>query len=1029
MLPPLLLAVAALGAAASAAPVRAVAGHVIAFDATEFTDANVDVSPDGRTILFDVLGHLYTVPVAGGDARSLTDGRSWNSHPRYAPDGRHIGFLSDRSGGEARVWTIDTQGGHPTEFRPALPGWGGGIVPAWAPDGSLLDAVRGEDGTYRLWRLVAAGRNVPFSAHAISGSLTFGAFSADASYGYYGGTGLMRVDLRTGEIADLGAPAGGGSISAVRMARAGNRLAYVVNTYAPATGETCALRLRDVAGGGDRVISQRCPDADFAFLPDGSAVIAAIGGRLTWVDAATGATRVIPVRVHVRRDVDPPARQTGRRIADGGAVEAHVIRWPGLSRDGSTLVFEAFGKVYVMARPDGTPRRLTVGEDLEYAPALSPDGHQIAYTTFAANGIGHLMVAPIDGGPPRQMTTIAGRYLNPVWSPDGARLAFIADESEARLGLQPEFAGEMTGRWPLSLQWISAEGGEVHRVLDTSPIAIESNRFHPVPSFSPDGRRLFVTRYLRAEGHQGPELVSVGLDGTDIVSHLRLPEGLDEVVASPDGRTVAIARRDRLYVVPIPEGAAQAGPLDLASLPPVSGDTPTQLSWQDDRTLIWAEGNSLRSFHLGAAAPVPLATVDVRHARPRPDGCVALVNARLVTMHADEVIEHGTLLVCQSRIAAVGATGNVALPARTRRVDARGTTIVPGLIDAHGHFHHAPAEAWLRQNFRYVGNLAYGVTTIYDPSAPTLDVFGQAEMVEAGEILGPRVYSSGLPILQAGGQDSGNGVVIRSLDDARRIVAAYARYGAGPLKEYFNTRRDRRQWLAEAARECGIGLTSHPDFWPAPLTRIVDGFTALEHDLGANRFQRGPLHDDVLRFVAMSGVHYTRDSLQTERGTAVAPDQAKLRRLNPDRLLRTEAALPSMPDQLAAHRLAARQVSRIDALGGLVSLSAHGNGVPGLALHQQMWALVENGGMTPLHALRAATLNGARKIGLERDLGSLEVGKVADFVVLDGNPLENIRNSAAVRWVVAGGYFYDGQTMARWWPDRQELTPWPWRAR
>jgi imidazolonepropionase-like amidohydrolase len=398
-------------------------------------------------------------------------------------------------------------------------------------------------------------------------------------------------------------------------------------------------------------------------------------------------------------------------------------------------------------------------------------------------------------------------------------------------------------------------------------------------------------------------------------------------------------------------------------------------------------------------------------------------------MRADEVIEHGTLLVCHNRIAAIGGVGNVALPQGARRIDARGTTIVPGLIDVHGHFHHAPAEAWLWQNLRYVGNLAYGVTTIYDPSAPTLDVFGQAEMVEAGEILGPRVYSSGLPILQAGDQDNGNGVVIRSLADARRIVAAYARYGAGPLKEYFNTRRDRRHWLAEAAREQGLAITTHPDFWPAPLTRIVDGYTALEHDLGANRFRRGPLHDDVLRFVATSGVHYTRDSLQAERGTDVAPDQAKLRRLNPDSLLRAEAALPSMSDRRAAHRLAAIQVNWIDALGGLVSISAHGNGIAGLALHQQMWALVENGGMSPLRALRAGTLNGARKLGLAHDLGSLEVGKVADFVVLNGNPLENIRNSADVRWVVAGGFVYEGPTMARWWPDQRALAPWPWRGR
>lgn len=1028
MLPPLFLALGALCTSGALGRVAGSPTRTIAFDVTEYTDANVDVSPDGRTILFDVLGHLYGVPVAGGDARPLTDGRAWNIHPRYAPDGRHIAIISDRSGGEATLWTIDDRGGHPTEFRPALPGWGGGIVPAWAPDGSLLDAAPGQDGTYRLRRLVAAGRSMPFSSRAISASLNRGALSADGRYGYYGGTGLMRVDLRSGESVDLGSPPGGGSISFVRLARAGNRLAYVVHNYSPATGGACALRVRDLAGSGDRLVSRSCPDADFAFLPDGSAVIAAIGGQLTRIDAVIGASRVIPVRVHVRREVDRPVQQAGRRVADGGEVAARVIRWPSLSNDGSTLVFEAFGKVFVMTRPNGAPRRLTAGEDLEYAPALSPDGRHVAWTTLGANGIGHLLVAPVAGGAPRQLTSTAGRYLNPVWSPDGTKLAFIADETDARLGLQPDFVGPMTGNWPLSLQWISVQGGGAHHVLETSPIAVESNRFHPVPSFSPDGRRLFVTRYLRTEGHTGPELVSVGLDNNNIVSHLRLPEGLDEVVASPDGRSVAIARRDRLYIVPIPEGAGPAAALDLASLRTVSADMPTQLSWRDGRTLIWVEANRLRSFRLGAATPTSLATLDLRHPRLRPDGCFALVDARLVTMRGDEVVEHGTLLVCRNRIAAIGRAGNVALPQGTRRIDARGATIVPGLIDVHGHFHSPPEEAWLRQNRLYVGNLAYGVTAIYDPSAPTLDVFGQAEMVEAGEMLGPRIYSSGLPIFQAGGQDSGDGVIIRSLDDARRIVGTYARYGAGPLKEYLNTRRDRRHWLAEAARERGLGITTHPDFWPAPLTRIVDGYTAIEHDLGTNRWNHGPLHDDVLRFVALSGIAYTRDSLHTLSGADLDAADPRLRRLVPESVLAREAAGRLFSETVATRRQSAREVNRIDAFGGLVTISAHGNGIPGLALHWQMWSLVENGGMSPLHALRAATLNGARKIGLERDLGSLEAGKVADFVVLNGNPLENIRNSADVRYVVRGGYLYDAPTMTRLWPDRRALEPWPWQT-
>lgn len=1036
-LPAMLVAIGLANACAS--PIDENATRVIAFDAEEFTDAHVDVSPDGRTIVFDVLGDLYTVPVTGGDAIPLTAGSAWDIRPRFSPDGKRIAFISDRGGGEATLWTINARGGNATEYTVARPGWMSGLVPAWGPDGALLDLVPSEPApSMALHRLVKPQQSVPFSDVDLDLAIHRSTFSADGRFAYHGGARLQQVDLRSGESVDLGVDPELGSIESPRISRSGDQVAYVARRNVADTGDACALRVRELRTGNDEALADipGCIVSDYDFLPDGTAIIANFAGRLTRIDVASGERRIIPVRVHVERQVNPPLRQVGWKIADGGEVRAKVIRWPTLAPNGSELVFDAFAKIYAMHLLDGNARRVTAGEELEYAPAPSPDGRWVAYTTWSDTELGHVMIAPLHGGKPRQLTTVPGRYVNPVWSPDGTRIAFIADETEARFGLSPKFAGPMTGKWALALKWISvADGGDAHRVLTTSPIKVEPNRFHPVPAFSAGGDRIFIARYMLSDeyGQPGPVLVSVGLDGRDVVPHLRLPEA-DEVVVSPDGRRVAIVWQGRLYVAFIPYSTGTDVPeVDLGAIRPITTDMPVHVYWQDGDTLVWTTANSVHRYRLGAGAPEWLADIDVRRTRPMPEGCFALVDARLITMKGNEVIEPGTVVVCGNRIAAAGRADAVSTPEGAQRVDASGTTIIPGLVDAHAHFHHPPSEVWLQQNIGYIGSLAHGVTTLYDPSAPTLEVFGQAEMVEAGEIAGPRIYSSGAPILdERQGRNSSNGRVIRSLDDARTVVSSYARYGAGPLKEYFNTHRDRRQWLAQAAREAGISLTSHFDGYPAVLTRIVDGYTAIEHDLGTNRVGGGPFGDDVLEFVAASGVNYTRDSLGGLFDEEVDVEDPKLRRFNPEERLLKEASSSHSPRVrgwlLTERTQSARTLKRLTDLGGLVSIGAHGNGVPGLALHWELWALVLYGGMDPYDALRAATLNGARKLSLDADLGSIEAGKVADLVVLNSNPLENIRNSTDIRYVIKGGFVYDGDSMTQIWPTRKELGPWPWQS-
>jgi imidazolonepropionase-like amidohydrolase len=390
-------------------------------------------------------------------------------------------------------------------------------------------------------------------------------------------------------------------------------------------------------------------------------------------------------------------------------------------------------------------------------------------------------------------------------------------------------------------------------------------------------------------------------------------------------------------------------------------------------------------------------------------------------MQGNQVLERADVLVRGDRFAAVGASGSVAVPAGTRVYDGVGKTVIPGLIDTHAHMHYSGYENFPEQKWQYVANLAYGVTTIYDPSAPSLDVFPQAQNVEAGLMIGPRIYSSGTILY--GGQQSGNFAEINSLEDAKRQVRRMQSHGARMIKVYQQPRRTQRIWLAQACRELHMLLTAEGgDEFSTDLTMATDGFTAWEHSLPVE------LRRDTVEFIAQSGTFYTPTLLVAFGGpwgelyflqNANPHDDAKLNRFVPhevlDRITRRhpwiwpgEYFFPSV-----AH--GAAEVLRA---GGNVAMGAHGQ-LQGLGPHWELWAMAGEGSaqnqwaMTPLEALRAATLLAAAKLGLASDLGSIEVGKLADFVVLDGNPLDDIHNTVKIQWVAKNGELWEADTMKK----------------
>ncbi len=1009
-------------------------GKDVTFTVNEGTWMNLDISPDGREIVFDLLGDIYTIPAKGGTAKALRTGMAYEVQPRFSPDGKKILFTSDAGGGD-NIWVMDRDGSHAKQITKENFRLLNNAV--WVDKNYIIARKHFTSGRSlgagELWMYhINGGGGLQLTARKNDQQdLNEPTVSPDGRYVYYsedmypGGYfqynknpneqifAIKRFDREKGTIENVTGGPGG----AVRpqIAHNGKIMAFVKRVRTKTV-----LYLRDLATGEEWPIYDKL-DKDqqeawtifgiytgYAWTPDDKNIVIWSGGKIVKVDAGkVNEATEIPFTCNVKQHMTDAVRFPQNLNPE--EFNVNVIRHATTSPDGRLMVFNALGHIYKKALPNGKPERITNSKAQEFEPSFSPDGKSLVYVTWTDDNKGS--ICKIDLHPdakPVALTAKKGLYRTPSFSPDGNWIVYTKEGSNDIMGntytikpgiyLMPASGHKET--------FVTNRGGD--------------------PKFDHTGKLI----YYQAGGGLDKTLNSCKPDGSDDRTIFKSKYG-SQFTVSPDGNWVAYVDLHEVYVAPFPhtgkEVSLSAESTDFP-VKKVSLDAGINLHWSsDNKSLHYTLGDQYYTINLEDRfefinnkpdslfkLPEHGIAVGLKAKTDKPAGAIAFTHARIITMEGNEVIENGTVLVEGNLIKAIGKNGEVTIPAHTKTINCDGKTIMPGFIDAHAHGNHFRDGLTPEKHWPYYTNLAYGVTTMHDPSANSEMVFAQSELVKSGAMVGPRIFSTGTILYGAEGDFK---AVINSYEDAKSALRRTKAYGAFSVKSYNQPRREQNQMVIEAARELKMEVVPEGgSFFYHNMGMVMDGHTTIEHNIPV-----ATLYNDVVQFWKNSQTGYTPTlivcygALSGEnywyQHTNVW-EKERLLRYTPRAVIDTRSRHRTMaPEEeyTNGHILVSQSAKKLEDAGVKVNMGAHGQ-IQGIGTHWETWMLAQ-GGMSNLEALRCATINPATNLGLDNWIGSLKAGKLADLIIMDKNPLDLIQNTESVHYTMINGRLYDCETM------------------
>ena len=1007
----------------------------IAFTTTEGTWMSLDVSPDGKEIVFDMLGDIYSMPITGGEAKLLRGDHSLDVQPRYSPDGKRISFTSDAGGGD-NIWIMNQDGSEPKQITKENFRLLNNAV--WMPDGNYLIARKHftssrSMGAGELWMYhFSGGEGIQLTKRKNDQQdLGEPCVSPDGKYVYYsedmypGGYFqyskdpnkqiyvIKRYEFEKGETEVITGGAGGAMRP--QISKDGKTLAFVKRIR-----EKSVLYIRNLETGEEWPIYDKLSKdqseawaifgvyTNFQWL-DAKNIIIWAQGKIWKLDITTSQATDIPFTVKVKQKIYDALHFQNPVAPDKFTVK--TIRNCVTSPDEKYILFNAAGYIYKKDLPNGIPSRLTNGNDFEFEPSFSPNGKEIVYVTWNDEGSGAILKMNLADKKITKLSAEKGIYRTPRYSNDGKWIVYQKEEGNNQQGnafcVTP------------GIYIMSTIEGKATLIIKEG-----SN-----PSFSKDGKLIF----FNSSGEDKEEsyaLKSCDLNGKDIRTCFT-SKYTTNIVPSPDNKWIAYSELFKAYIAPMPvTGKAEDISAKMESVPvaQIAKDAGINIHWSSDgKKVHWTLGEEYFTTNLGnrfgflqekADSLLKMDTVGIKINlvlnSDKPTGTIAFKGARIISMKGDEVIENGIIVVTDNKITDIGTSDKIQIPAGAKVMDMTGKTIMPGMIDVHAHLGTFRQGLSPQKEWTYFANLAYGVTTTHDPSSNTEMVFSQSEMVKAGAMIGPRVFSTGTILY---GADGNFKAVINSLDDAKSAIIRTKAFGAFSVKSYNQPRREQRQQIITAAQQLQIQVVPEGgSTFFYNLTHIQDGHTGVEHNLPV-----ATLYNDVIQLWSKSKTQYT-PTLLVCYGAMSGEEYwyqhtnvwEKQRQLNftPRSIIDTKARHRTMiPEEeyTDGYIQVSRSCKKLADAGVKINLGAHGQ-LNGIGAHWELWNL-QQGGMTNMQTLRCATMNGAEYLGMEKEIGSLEKGKLADLIILDKNPLDNILNSESIRYTMINGRLFDCDSM------------------